>query len=711
MDICKKAEEILSQLSLREKIGQLTQVYYRPGNTENVIQRIKNGEVGSVILCATAFGGSEGEKFSGDNPVGLMQKAAMESKSGIPILFGRDVIHGHDIVLPVPPAMGSSFNFDMVEKAYRNVAEEAKSYGINWTFTPMLDVARDPRWGRMAEGPGEDPYVGSRMARAVVRGFQGTDDKIDMATCAKHFVGYGAAEGGRDYHKTEISDYTLRNTYLPAFRAAIDEGVATVMSAFNEIGGEPVSASRRMLTEVLKEELGFDGFVISDWNAISELDHHGVADGNKDAARLAINAGVDMDMVDNCYHDYLEELVNEGKVSIDKIDDAVLRVLKVKLKMGLFENPLREESYRKPYDKENHLKAARELSRECMVLLKNKDNLLPLNKDGKYAAMGSLMNERKSLIGTWAIDGDLSLVTSFKEAFTNVSDKIKIIEDWYIMTGDVRALAGYDTVILVLGEHELMTGEARSVANIELPPIQVELIRHMKRIGKKVVGVICAGRAMALGNVENALDAIIYAWHGGTETANALCDILFGDYSPRGRLAITIPRQTGQIPIYYGYPPSGRACAGYYGVTANIFYNYEDCLGSPLYPFGYGLDYTNFNYSDIETEKTEFTHTELTKGITISVNVTNIGERDGCEVVQCYIRDVKSSMTRPIKELKATQKVDIASGETKKVSFTLTQKDLGFYNKGGEFVVEAGEFYIYLGENSLTERRITIRID
>ncbi len=711
-EICEKVEKILSGLSLREKIGQLNQMYYRPDKVDDIIEAVKKGEVGSVILCSTAFAGSDNEKLAKDNPIDIIQKAAMESDTQIPIIFGKDVIHGHSVVLPIPLGFSCSFNFPLIEEAYKMIAEEAVSYGVRHTYAPMLDLSRDARWGRVAECPGEDPYVGEEVAGAIVRAFQGDGEVMNIAACAKHYLGYGASEGGRDYHRTEISDYSLRNYYLPAFRAAVREGVATVMASFNEISGEPVTGSRRLLTDMLREELGFDGFVISDWEAVMELIRHAVSEDTKAAAQNALNAGVDMDMISYCYIDNLQTLISEGKVSMDTLDEAVRRILKVKVQLGLFEKPYRSVKLTngEMFDVKTHMAKARELARESMVLLKNDNNILPLDKNGKYAVMGPLLGQRKCLLGTWAPDGDAELVTTIDEALCNACPNIKIEDKWERVTGFYSMLGGYDTVILALGENREMSGESACLANIELPAMQVELIRHLKRINKKVIGVVLAGRPLALESVANDLDAIIYAWHSGTETANALADILFGDASPSGRLSMTIPRVTGQVPLYYNTTPSGRDCDEYYGIVSNIFTNYHDCLGSPLYPFGYGLSYTEFMYSDIETDKYEFTQQELKQGIELRVKVTNIGDYDSKEVVQCYIRDVVSSMARPIKELKAAQKTFIKKGETKEIVFRLTDKQLGFYNRDGEFTVESGKFYVYIGKDSLTTRKVTIEI-
>ena len=707
----KRAREILSTLTLKEKIGQLTQVHFSIEETDKLKQEIADGKVGSVILSDTAFAGSEGKMLGGGTYVDEMQKTAVEkSKSKIPVIFGRDVIHGHKVVLPIPLAMSASFNFELVKEAYADMAEEALKDGVSWTFTPMLDMARDPRWGRMIEGPGEDPYVGEQMAKAMIEGIQGEELPLKMAACAKHYIGYGASEGGRDYHKTEISDYSLRNYYLKAFKSAVDSGVATVMSSFNEISGEPTSSSKYLLTDVLRDELGFDGFVVSDWGAIIQLVRQGVAEDAKDAARLSINAGLDMDMVDNCYSDYLEELLNEGKVSMETIDESVLRVLRIKLRLNLFEKPFREN---KEYDTKAHLARARELARECSVLLKNSNNILPLGKNEAIAMTGPMLNEKRAILGAWTLDGDTDLSVSIADGLKNASDNVFEVDMFNVTGIQQNKLRNCDKVILALGESHLLSGEAHSMADIELSEEQKALIHKMKKLGKKIIAVISSGRPLALESVENDLDAILYIWHTGSETGNAAADVLFGDYSPSGRLTVSFPRTGGQIPIYYNCPPSGRDCDGYYGIEDDglLCFNYEDCQGTPLYPFGYGLTYTKFDYSEISAKTDKISMDKLKNGVEFSVTVKNTGNYAAKEVVQCYIRDCKSSMTRPIKELKGAKKVFLDKGESKEICFTLTDKDLGFYGRNGKFTVESGEFIIYIGENAHTDRSIKLTVE
>lgn len=701
MNIKEEAKKILNNLSIEEKIGQLTQVYITKSNLEKMKELVKAGKVGSVIVADGAFAGDGAEAVLRESIDEFQKIAACESKSKIPLMFARDVIHGHKVVYPIPLAMSASFNFDLVGRAYQCIAEEALCDGINWTYTPMLDMSRDPRWGRVIEGPGEDPYLGGKMAEAIVKGIQGEEYPYQMAACAKHYIGYGASEGGRDYHKSEISDYSLRNYYTTAFKKAADADVLTVMSSFNEISGQPVTSSSYLLKNVLRDELGFDGFVVSDWGSIPQLINQGVADNKKDAAMLSINAGVDVDLSTNCYMQYLDELTAEGKVSLETIEEAALRVIEVKLKLGLFENPY--SSY-KSFDKEKHMEIAREIAAESIVLLKNNNNVLPLDKDERIGLTGPFLNDKRSLLGSWTLDFDIDYVTTIGDAIKNVAPNTVELADI-----KKRELCDCDTVIAVLGEYFGVTGEAHSVADISLETGQVECIRKLKKLGKKVVAVITAGRPLALGEIENEADAVLYVWHGGTQTGLATADVLFGDVCPSGKLPMTFPRVTGQIPIYYNCPPAARNCNGYYGDETPIT-NYEDVISTPLYPFGYGLSYGKFEYSDITTEKEKFTTDELKKGIKVSVKLSNIGKCDAKETVQLYVRDITASYTRPLKELKGISKVFVKSKNTVKVDFVITDEMLDFYTPNGDFVTEKGDFDIFIGSDSYTENKVTVTL-
>lgn len=708
-----QAKEILGRMTTGQKIGQLTQMCWSGAlsseeRNSKLLQLIREDKIGSVILAVNAYAGSDEKTFSDREFIDEMQRVATEeSETKIPLLIGRDVIHGHHIVYPIPLALGASFNFDLIKNAYEDIAEEALYYGINWTYTPMLDISRDPRWGRIIESPGEDPYIGEQMARAVVLGIQGEKLPVKMAACAKHFIGYGASEGGRDYNQTDISDYTMRNYYLKAFKGAVDANVMTFMSSFNEVSGQPTTSSKYLLTDVLKGELGFNGFVISDWGAVAQLINQGVAEDKREAAKLAINAGLDVEMSDSCYSNNLEDLLSSGEVTMETLDEAVLRVLRVKVAMDLFNKPYTEKLIPSI---DEHMKRARELARECIVLLKNKDKILPIDKDETFAVAGPMLHDTRAILGSWTLDGDESLSVTVFDGLKSVNKNLFELDCFGSPTNRRPEFAKCEKVVLVLGESHEVTGEARSLSDISLSEEQKALIKRMKKLGKKVIAVICAGRPLALEDIEEYLDAIVYAWHSGTQTGNAVADIIFGDYSPSGRLPVTFPRVTGQVPIYYNFPPSGRNVNGYYEKN-RIMANYEDLKDSPLYPFGYGLSFTNFEYSNIMTDKCVYTTYEAKEGIQFAVKVKNTGNYNAKEVIQCYIRDKKSTMTRPIKELKATKKIYLKSGEEKTVTFELRTSDFSYYNANGKFVMENGEFDIFIGENSLTERKTTIRID
>lgn len=710
----KEARKIIRKMTLREKIGQLNQITITPYvfDFEKLYEIIRNGDVGSIILASSATAGNDPQGHVNIDLYNNLQKIAVdESRMGIPMIYGRDVIHGHRTVYPLPLASAASFNDDLIEKCYRNIAEEAVADGIRWTFSPMLDLCRDPRWGRIVEGPGEDPYVGARMAKACVKGFQGDDlkDKRSIVACAKHYLGYGFSEGGKDYFRTEISDNTLQNYVLPAFRAAVDSGVATVMSSFNDINGIPVSSSKKYLDDILRGQLGFDGFVVSDWGAVEQQIPMGFVENRREATKNSINAGLDLDMCVNCYIENLENLVENGEISIQTIDTAVERILSVKLAMGLFDRPYGE---RFEYDKAIHLKDSRKLAAESMVLLKN-NGVLPIKKDAEIALLGPFVDERRSLLGTWSLDGDESATPTIYEAMSNAMQGGKLNAESSLQLYDQSTyiVSSCDVIVLALGESHRTTGEKHSVSDISLSQSQIELVNKMHSIGKKVVGVFFCGRPMALEGVEEKLDAILYAWHSGSETANAACDILFGDTVPSGKTPITFPRKATHIPLYYNITASSHPVNGYYGDHPED--NYSDSIATPLYPFGYGLSYTKFKYSNITLNKEITSLESLIQGdkFTVSINVSNVGEFDGKEIVQLYIRDKIASIMRPMRELKDYKKISLKQNETQKVEFELGYESLGFYLENGEYIVEKGEFEIYVGENCLTDNKLVIRVD
>lgn len=709
----KRAEEIISKMSLKEKIGQLNQLETPTAeNLEEFKEKVRKGEVGSILMSVGATAGNDAQgAISVDFYNELQRIAVEESPSGIPMIFGRDVIHGHRTVFPIPLAMSASFNPDLIEDSYKCIAKEASNESVHWTFTPMLDLSRDPRWGRIIEGTGEDPYVGAKMAEAVVKGLQGDDvsQKDKLLSCAKHYIGYGASEGGRDYHRTEISDYSLYNYYLPAFKSAIKAGAQTVMSSFNDINGQPVTSSKHYLTDILRGNLGFEGFVVSDYDAVTQLKKQGVAKTDEDCSLMAITSGLDMDMHDSCYIDNLEKLVENGSLDIKIIDEAVKRVLTVKLYKGLFENPYCENTL---IDRTEHLKTAREMAQESMVLLKNENNILPLKKDEKITLIGPFTYERRSLLGSWTIDGKAEetehLMGAMKEVVTGEIRNASFEGLNWDSSG--KAFDFANVIVLALGESWSATGESRAVSTITISESQKALIKKAKASGKKIVGVFFCGRPIAMQGIAEDFDAILYAWHSGSETARAVSDILFGDVVPSGRLPVTIPRLATHIPLYYNVTSSGRPVDCYYGENAGACY--VDSLPTPYYPFGYGLSYSKFNYGKPVAEKDNISLEELKNGgkFNISIDVENVGEYTCKETVQLYIHDPVAQMMRPLRELKAFKKFEILKGTNVNVNFELGYEDLGFYLANGEYIVEKGEIEVYIGSDCLTDNKIILTI-
>ena len=715
MEIEKKIDDLLSKMTVKEKVGQLTQYSTNPKNEEMIRKMLKNGELGGFLCGTGGFGTDEEAMEKNREYVNSLQRIAVEeSRMGIPAIFGKDVIHGHNTVFPIPLAMTASFNPELVEECYDLTAKEAANDGIMWSFAPMVDLSHDPRWGRCVEGIGEDPYLGEQMAAAMVRGFQGRDIEDlpkhgNIAACAKHYICYGAAEGGRDYQKAEVSDYTLRNYYLPSFRGAVKAGARTVMSSFNEVSGQPTTSSHYLLTELLKEELGFDGFIVSDDYSISQLKRQGVAADDGDCARLALNAGLDMDMDDMIYHNNLEDQVNRGLVSMESLDEAVRRVLRVKFQLGLFEDPYAKKV---PVDFAHNMAVARKMAGESMVLLKNNDNLLPLAKGTNFVTIGSFYTEKQTVIGAWACDYVFDWVKSFEDGVKDVSPESNVWS-WNTPYSIINAYPAKhnDIIVVAIGDHGLLTGEASGIASIELPDDQKLAIANARKFGKKVIGVLFFGRPVAIEDVEPYFDAIIYAWNCGTESGTAVADILFGDVNPSGKLPMTLPRVTGQIPIYYNSPQSCRPIDEYYGREAHLE-NYRDEYGTPMYPFGYGLSYTEFEYSSPSAAKASLTFDEVKNGarFEISVRVKNTGDRAGKEIVQCYVRDTLASMTRPIRELKGFEKPMLQPGEEKTVTFSLGWDELAFYHADKTFAPEPGKFIIYTGGDCYAKDSVEIEI-
>ncbi len=712
-------DSLLAQMTVEEKLGQLTQYTGYVDVTGPTVQQageeaIRAGAVGSFLNVV----GAEATHR-------IQRIAVEESRLGIPLIFGHDVIHGLRTIFPVPLAEAASWNPEAVEHAARIAAREAAASGLHWTFAPMVDVARDARWGRIVEGSGEDPYLGSVMAIARVRGFQGTDLSADttILATAKHFAAYGGAEAGRDYNIVEANDRTMRETYLPPFKAAVDAGVATLMSSFNEIGGVPSTANHWLMTDLLRGEWGFDGFVVADYTAVWELLHHGVAADSADAGRLALTAGVDMSMVDGIYIRNLPPLVESGVLPMEVVDEAVRRVLRYKYRAGLFDDPYRYGSPEKEaavIRAPEHVAFAREMARQSIVLLKNEGNVLPLSKDlGRVAVIGALAADSVSALGSWAAIGrpeeTIPILPAIREALPNAEVTYApgypearggfhevvaamLSEDTSGHDEAVRLATEADAVVLVLGEHRELTGEAASRAEIDLPGAQLELARRViEAAGDKPVAVVLTnGRPLALGELDEIAPAILETWHLGNEMGPAVADVLFGDYNPSGKLPVSFPYVTGQEPMYYNRRPTGRPHDAP-GAHDKYVSRYVDVPVEALYPFGHGLSYSRFTYSE-----PHLSATSVAQGgtVEVSVDVTNTSDRPGVEVVQAYVRDEVASMTRPLMELKAFERITLAPGETRTVTFTLGPNDLKFWGPDGGWIVEPGWFTVYVGSSS-----------
>lgn len=703
----QKVDSILSLMTIDEKVGQLVQFTggtdtgtKTPKPKEGHEDLIRQGRIGSLL---NIFGAEETKR--------LQKIAVEESRLKIPLIFGLDVIHGFKTTFPVPIAEASSWNPELVEFSARMQAIEASSAGVHWTFNPMVDIARDPRWGRIVEGSGEDPYLGSIMAAARVRGYQGNDlsSENTILACAKHFAAYGAAEGGRDYNTVDISERTLREIYLRPFKAAVDAGVGSLMASFNEIGGITSSANKFLLTKILREEWKTDAFVVSDWNSIGELVVHGLAEDLKKAAQLAINATVDMDMEGNAYFNHLAELINEGKVDVKLVDNAVRRVLLAKFKLGLFDNPYKycdENRERKTVLSQEMIDAAKKVALESIVLLKNQNHLLPLKKDIKsIAVIGPLANSKDDPLGPWAQQGNPENVVTVLEGIKNkLGNNVKInFAEGCSVKGDdksgfkkaIQAVRKSEVAIVVVGESRDMSGEAQSRATLDLPGVQEDLIKELYKTGKPIVVVLMNGRPLTINWINENIPAILETWYLGIQCGNAIADVLFGDYNPSGKLPVTFPKYVGQIPIYYNHKNTGRP---YNHEQPQYTSFYNDFSLDPLYPFGYGLSYTTFEYSNLTLDKKLIKKDESLK---VSIDVKNTGKYEGAEIVQLYIRDLVGSVTRPVKELKDFVKINLKPGETKRVEFTITPEKLKFYDINMNYVIEPGDFKVFVGKNSV----------
>ena len=697
-------DSLLNEMNLSEKIGQMSQA---TGNWEKTGPVVTDPDM--VDLATKGKVGSFLNVFGAKRTRSAQKLAVEQTRLGIPLIFGYDMIHGYATTFPIPLAEAASWDLELIRKSAEITALEAAASGLHWNFAPMVDIARDPRWGRIMEGAGEDPWWGSQVAVARVQGYQGSDlsSTSTIAATAKHFAAYGAAEGGRDYNTTEISERTLREIYLPPFQAAAKAGVATFMNGFNDLNGIPVTASELLVRQILKKEWGFQGFVVSDWASVQEMTDHSIASSDKEAARLALIGGCDMEMVSTTYTEHLEELVQENPSLTTHIDDAVRRVLAIKYDLGLFEDPYRYSNHQRETEvvlHNDHFKHAREIAKRSIVLLENRDNTLPLSMNlAKIAIIGPLADDSVTPMGTWSAQGKEENVTTLLEGIklaTGDQTKILSTKGCEVNSSDksgfkkARSMARQaDIIIAVVGEEALMSGEALSRADIGLPGVQLELLQMLKATGKPVVVVLMNGRPIAEPWMYENCDAVLETWHLGVQSGPAIADVLFGNYNPSGKLPVTIPRSVGQIPLYYNHKNTGRA----YDPTERYTSQYIDEDHLPQYPFGYGLSYTEFDYSDLALDKYELS---VGESISVEVSVKNSGLVSGEEVVQLYVRDLYGSVTRPVLELKGYQKIMLSPGESQTVHFNLSPEDLRFWDKNMQFKWEPGEFKVFVGSNS-----------
>jgi beta-glucosidase len=728
-DIEQKISTLMAKMTLEEKVGQMNQYNGfwdvtgpspKEGNAILKYEHLRKGWVGSML------------SVRGVKEVRAVQKIAVEeTRLGIPLIIGFDVIHGYKTLSPIPLAEAASWDMDAIKNSARVAADEASASGINWTFGPMVDISRDARWGRVMEGAGEDPYLGSKVATARVKGFQGDDLSLPntIAACAKHFAGYGFSESGRDYNTVDIGNATLYNTVLPPFKAANDAGVRTYMNSFNILNGVPATGNSFLQRDILKGKWGFTGFVVTDWASIREMITWGFAEDGAEASLKAVTAGADMDMESYLYVNQLSKLVNDGKVDIKLIDDAVRRILRVKYELGLFDDPYRycDEKREKTVinSKANH-DAVLDVARKSIVLLKNEKNLLPLKKSGqKIALIGALAADKNSPLGSWRIASDDNTAVSVLEGMQKYKDnkltyekgadlivgKATFLDEIVFNTTDrngfdaaKKAAKEADVVVMVLGEHGFQSGEGRSRTNLDLPGLQQELLEEIYKVNPNIVLVLDNGRPLALPWAAEHIPSIVEAWHLGTQTGNAVAQVLYGDYNPSGKLPMSFPRNVGQVPIYYNQHSTGRPI----NVDKNVFWShYSDVEKTPQYAFGHGLSYTTFEYGIPKPDKSVYTKGDVIK---VAVSITNTGNYDGKEVAQLYIQDVAASLSRPVKELKGFEMVSLKKGETKTVTFTLTDAELGFYNNNGDYLVEPGTFKVFVGTSSDNVKEIEFEL-
>nr|WP_314895513.1 beta-glucosidase BglX [uncultured Flavobacterium sp.] len=715
-----KVDSVLKLMTLAEKVGQLNQYNGfwditgptpKEGQAAKKYENLKKGLVGSML------------NVKGVKDVKALQKIAVEeTRLGIPLIFGFDVIHGYKTISPIPLAEAASWDLEAIKKSAAIAAEEASAVGLNWTFAPMVDVSRDARWGRVMEGAGEDPFLGSKIAVARVQGFQGDDLAANntILACAKHFAGYAFAESGRDYNTVDMSETTLQNTIFPPFKAAVDAGVRTFMNSFNELNGIPATGNPYLQRQILKGEWKFDGFVVSDWGSINEMIPHGYAKDSKQAVEIAINAGSDMDMESSAYVEHLVALVKEGKVKESVIDDATRRILKVKFELGLFDNPYKycdETREKETVGKLEFQQGVLDMAKKSIVLLKNEKELLPLKKSGqKIAIIGALANDKTSPLGSWRIAADDNSAVSVLEGLQKYKDnkltytkgadvavgRTQFIWETKINTTDRNGFAEAiavakqaDVVVIVLGEHGLQSGEGRSRTDLGLPGVQQELLEEIFKANSNVVLVLNNGRPLAIPWADKNIPAIVEAWQLGTQSGNAIAQVLYGDYNPSGKLPMTFPRNVGQVPIYYNYKNTGRPVMN---EPESVFWShYIDEKNTPLYPFGYGLSYSKFEYSDLQLSNSSFSKNGEIK---VSIKVKNSGKVTGKEVVQLYIRDLIGSITRPIQELKGFEMVELQPNETKKITFTIDEKMIQYFTANAKWEAEPGDFKVFIGGSS-----------
>jgi beta-glucosidase len=723
-ELHERVSELLGEMTVAEKIGQMSQVdAVEETDRSRLRAAIREGRVGALLNEVDVRTVNE-----------LQRIAVRESRLGIPLLFGRDVIHGFRTVLPIPLGQAATWNPDVVRQGARMAALEAASAGVNWTFAPMIDVSRDPRWGRIAESFGEDTYLTSMLGAAMVEGFQGADLSAPtaIAACAKHFAGYGACESGRDYNTTNIPENELRNVYLPPFRAAIEAGVATVMASFSELDGVPASGNRFLMTQILRDEWQFEGFVVSDWGSIEQLVVHGFAADEKEAAYEGVAAGVNMEMASRAYARHVAGLVEEGRIGLDWLDLMVAAVLRLKLRLGLFSNPFTDPSSFPPIANVNHLGTARKAAVQSIVLLQNRNGVLPLARESlaSLALIGPMADAPYEQLGTWIFDGDPELSQTPLVAIRNLLGETVVVNHVRAMeTSRSRSTASFaaaldaagrsDATILFLGEESILSGEAHSRANIDLPGNQADLVRALSGTGKPLIAVIFAGRPLTLRTILDHVDAILFVWHPGTMGGPAIADILFGLESPSGKLPVSFPGEVGQIPIYYSHKNTGKPASEESFVhiddiapntrqsSLGMTCSWLDAGYKPLYPFGYGLSYTHFSYSDIAVSAERV---EPGESVTVHATVSNHGDVEADEIVQMYIRDLVGNVTRPVRELKAFTRVRLKPGESRDVAFVIAPADLAFHGRNMQLMTEPGEFHVWIGGSSEAQLRTTIAV-